>query len=76
VYPALRGIGKRMESPTGIIPEDLMYRAQRTAVVDWLVKQPLPGHLKRNLLAGWAVLVGVKISGRELRKVEASGADF
>jgi len=65
-----------MESPTGIIPEEYMYRKQRGAVVQWLKEQPLPGHLKRNLLAGWAVLVGVKISGRELKQVEASGVDY
>lgn len=65
-----------MESPTGIIPEEYMFRKRRGDVVTWLTQQPLPGYLKRNLLAGWAVLVGVKISGRELKKVEASGIDY
>lgn len=64
-----------MENPTGIIPEEFMYRAKRGAVVEWLTKQPYTGHFKRGLLAGWAMLVGVKISGRELNKVEASGVD-
>ena len=65
-----------MASPTGIIPEGLMFREQKRAVLNFLKAQPLPGNLKRELLLGWAQWVGVRIQQREYRELDESGTDF
>lgn len=64
-----------MDSPTGIIPEDLMYPEKRKQVRAWLVAQPLPGFVKRNLLFAWARTVFVKLSAREVDEVQNSGIE-
>lgn len=61
------------DSPTGIIPENLMYPEMRKQVRAWLIQQPLPGHIKRDLLFAWARTVYVRLSAREVAEVEASG---
>lgn len=64
-----------MESPTGIIPEELMFPARLGDVVDFLVAMPVSGHLKEQLLSGWARTVGVKLRGSLFRRVRESGLD-
>ena len=64
-----------MESPTGIIPENLMYPEKKQLVVQFLIAQPLPGDLKRRLLEGWAVTVGIRVQSRDYNAVEKSGFD-
>lgn len=64
-----------MASPTGVIREELMYPQKKQEVIDFLLAAPLPGRLKRNILQGWAMTVGVAIRAFEYRKVEASGND-
>jgi len=64
-----------MDSPTGIIPEDLMYVERRKDVRQWLIAQPWPGHMKRDLLFAWARTVVVRLSEREVAEVEASGVE-
>jgi hypothetical protein len=64
-----------MESPTGIIPEDLMFREKKADVVRFLQAQAFPGDFKRKLLQGWAISVGVRIRAREYNLVDASGVD-
>jgi hypothetical protein len=64
------------DSPTGIIPEELMYKEKRKEVRAWLIRQPLPGHMKRDLLFAWARTVYVKLGHREVSEVEASGLDL
>jgi len=61
------------DSPTGIIPEDLMYPEKRKAVRAWLIAQPLPGYMKRDLFFAWARTVYVRLSSKEIALVEASG---
>jgi hypothetical protein len=61
------------DSPTGIIPEELMYKEKRKQVRAWLIQQPLPGHIKRDLLFAWARTVYVRLGAREIAEVEASG---
>jgi len=61
------------DSPTGIIPEELMYKEKRKQVRAWLIAQPLPGHIKRDLLFGWARTVYVRLSANEVTEVESSG---
>lgn len=64
-----------MESPTGIIPENLMYPERKQDVVSFLIAQPLPGDFKRRLLEGWAITVGIRLRSRDFSLVEASGYD-
>lgn len=64
-----------MESTTGIIPEDLMYREKRRDVIAFLQAQPYPGDFKRRLLEGWALTVGIRLRGADFRAVERSGID-
>jgi hypothetical protein len=64
-----------VESPTGIIPEELMYREKKAEVVQFLLAQPLPGDLKRRLLEGWAITVGIRVRSRDFNLVHASGFD-
>lgn len=62
-----------MDSPTGIIPEEYMFREMRRAVRAWLIAQPYPAEVKRDLLFAWARTVGVKISEKEVIAVQQSG---
>lgn len=64
-----------MESPTGIIPEHLMYPERKAEVIAFLIAQPYPSDFKRRLLEGWALTVGVRARSRDFRLVEASGFD-
>jgi hypothetical protein len=64
-----------MISPTGIIPEDLMYPQRKAEVVNFLIAQPLPGNLKRRLLEGWCVTVGVRARPREYYLLDISGVE-
>lgn len=61
------------DSPTGIIPEEYMYRNQRKNVIAWLITQPWPGHIKRDLLFGWARTVFVRMTEKEVQMVVDSG---
>ncbi len=65
-----------MESPTGIIPEELMFPARLGEVLDFLKRAPIKGRLKVELLMGWARTVGVKITGSQYNAVRFSGTDF
>lgn len=64
-----------MESPTGIMPENLMFPNQKAAAIKWLQQAPLPADVKRNLLLGWAITVGMRVSQRDRRAVENTGTD-
>ena len=50
-----------------------MYPAKRKDVRAWLIAQPWPAHIKRDVLFAWARTVAVRLSGREVTEVEASG---
>lgn len=65
-----------MESPTGIIPEELMFPGKRSEVIRFLLAQPYPGDFKRRLLEGWAITVGIRLRGRDYAAVERSGVDL
>lgn len=62
-----------MISPTGIIPEDLMYPQKKRQVIDFLIAQALPGPFKRRLLEGWCINVGVRCRPRDFYLLESSG---
>ena len=64
-----------MESPTGIIPEDLMFPAKKKDVIAFLLAQPYTGDFKRRLLEGWALTVGLRIRGYDYGRVFRSGID-
>lgn len=61
-----------MISPTGFIPESLMYPQKKAQVVSYLIAQPLPGNLKRRILEGWCITVGVRARPRDYYLVNAS----
>ncbi len=63
------------KSPTGIIPEELMFPAKRMQVVAFLMKLPVPGDDKVDLLVGWARMVGVTVNSSQRRTVRESGSD-
>mgnify|MGYP005812044757 CR=1 FL=1 len=64
-----------MESPTGLIPEALMFPQKKAEVIAHLQAQPWPGDFKRRVLEGWALTVGVRIRSRDFTLVERSGYD-
>jgi len=64
-----------MESPTGIIPESLMYPERKKEVIAFLQAQAFPGDYKRRLLEGWAVTVGLRVQAKDYNAVQASGVD-
>ncbi len=63
-------------SPTGIIPEDLMFPAMRLQVMAFLMRLPLPGDDKLSLLLGWARMVGVSLNASQRNTVRRTGIDF
>lgn len=63
------------DSPTGIIPEEYMYRNQRKNVIAWLITQPFPGHIKRDLIFAWARTVFVRMTANEVQRVVDSGVE-
>ena len=62
-----------MESPTGIMPDELMHWKQRTAALNYLLALPIHGELKMSLWEGWASWVGTHTSPAEKRKLFDSG---
>jgi hypothetical protein len=64
-----------MLSPTGIIPEDLMYPEKLGEVMTLLKDMVQTGTWKREVLQGWARVVGSKISQAQYRAVYMSGYD-
>ncbi len=50
-----------------------MYPEMRKQVRAWLIAQPLPGNMKRDLLFAWARTVYVRLSAKEVTEVENSG---
>lgn len=64
-----------MLSPTGIIPERLMHPENKGEVVDFLMAQPYPSVTKRELLLGWAITVGCRLSRKDYAAVERTGTD-
>ncbi len=64
-----------MESPTGVIPEELMFPAKLEEVLRFLEAAPVRSRLKVELLMGWARTVGVKLRGSQYHRVRRSGID-
>jgi hypothetical protein len=65
-----------MLSPTGVIPEELMYPSMLGEVMTMLQGMTLTGSHKRELFQGWARTVGVKVSGSQLNAVYQTGWDL
>lgn len=63
------------KSPTGIIPEDLMFPQKRGAVIAFLINLPVEGDDKVDLLVGWAKAVGVTVNASQRDTVRQSGID-
>ena len=63
------------QSPTGVIPEDLMRPQALQSVMTLLVNLPIPGDDKEELLLGWAHAVGVKLNSAQRATVRDSGID-
>jgi hypothetical protein len=64
-----------MESPTGIVPEELMYPQKLGAVMELLKALPGASNEKLDVLRGWAKEVGVKLSASQVDAVRDSGYD-
>ncbi len=52
-----------------------MFPAKRLQVVAFLMKLPVPGDDKVDLLVGWARMVGVTVNSSQRRTVRESGSD-
>ena len=65
-----------MESPTGIIPEELMYPQKLGEVMEFLKAIPGASNEKLDVLRGWAKEVGVKLSASQVNAVRFSGVDW
>jgi hypothetical protein len=64
-----------MESPTGIIPESLMYPQKLGEVMQLLKQTPGNSNEKLAVFRGWAHTVGVKLSTSQVNAVAESGVD-
>lgn len=64
-----------MLSPTGIVPEELMYPQKLGEVMTLLKSKVGTGDWKREVLQGWARCVGTKISQAQYRAVYQTGWD-
>jgi hypothetical protein len=62
-----------MESPTGLIPEELMSAGMKPQVLDFLLAQPWPGDFKLQVLSGWGQVVNNHITAADRASVAASG---
>jgi hypothetical protein len=62
-------------SPTGIIPEELMYPARLGDVMAFLKAWPAPGDTKVEVFVGWARTVGVKVNGSQKHALYVTGLD-
>jgi hypothetical protein len=65
-----------MESPTGIIPEELMYPQKLAEVMELLQNTPGGSHEKLAVFYGWAKTVGVKLSPAQRNNVARTGDDY
>lgn len=63
------------ESPTGIIPEELMAPRYTSSVMQFLQRLYVDGETKADLFRGWAQEVGVQISASQVNAVRESGTD-
>lgn len=61
-----------MDSPTGFIPESMMYAEKLQEVMGFLVSQPLPGYIKREYFFAWAHSVNVRLKHEDVVAVETS----
>lgn len=64
------------KSPTGIIPEVFMFPARLPQVIEYLVRLPIEGDTKVDLLVGWAKTVGVTLNASQRNTVRHSGTDY
>lgn len=64
------------KSPTGIVPEALMFPARLPQVIQFLVRLPIEGDDKVELLVGWAKAVGVTLNAAQRNTVRQSGVDY
>lgn len=64
-----------MISPTGIIDESLMYPERLSQVMQFLKDKAATGSWKREVLQGWARVVGAKISQSQYNAVYQTGYD-
>jgi len=62
-------------SPTGIIPEQLMYPNRLADVLDYISHLVADSDQKVDLLRGWAQTVGVKLSASQFNTVRYTGTD-
>ena len=62
-----------MESPTGVIPEELMHYTFRKQVIAYLQSLPIDGDHKGDLFQGWASWVGTYTTPKEMKAVRESG---
>lgn len=65
-----------MISPTGYIPEELMYPNKLGEVMTFLKETTGTGSWKREVFQGWARTVGVKISSSQINVVYQTGYDL
>lgn len=63
------------KSPTGIIPEALLFPSKRQDVMSYLINLPVDGDDKVDLLVGWAKAVGVTVNSSQRSTVRDSGID-
>jgi len=61
-----------MISPTGILPEELMFPEQKPAVLDALAAMPVPVWIKSQLLRGWGQTVQVQLTADDYAAVDNS----
>jgi hypothetical protein len=62
-------------SPTGFIPEELLFPNRLADVMQLLKSMPVEGDAKVDFLVGWARTVGVQLNASQRDAVRHSGVD-
>ena len=62
-----------MQSPTGIIPDELFTHASRNEVIAFLLTLPVHGEDKVSLFMGWCSWMNTRILPKERTQLNASG---
>lgn len=63
-------------SPTGILPEELLYPRRLADVMLYLQRMPVTGDEKLSVFIGWARMVGVRVNSSQRIAVRNTGTDF
>jgi hypothetical protein len=63
-------------SPTLIIPDELFDRTRQGEAIEFLKALPIPAEDKVDLLAGYALWLGIRFNASQIERVRQTGNDL